>query len=558
MPNKIPTQFIPIIACFVLALSLSAGHSAAQNKTRVFIFAGQSNMVGSDAHAKEIDNFPMFKGAGVEQPKVKYRYIHGEDKPANRSLEWIPLQPDKRAKFFGPELTFARTLNKQLSGRIAIVKSAWGGTTLAKDWDPDNPSNKDLFARTMRLTRDSLKNLKSKRISHELSGFFWHQGENDMLSQKLLPDYGQRLEAFIKRVRKELEKPNLPFFVGEISDKGIWGLDNRRNMQQLRAQQRAVCEKVKGVYFVETSHLAFKVTKDGHPHYHFGTEGQLQHGMAYARAYLSSIGESATKPIKGYGKKLPAKPGSAIRVFLVAGQRSAEGDHSYAGELGKMKKHRSLASPQKNIPFRYFLGGGAEQSQEWIPLQPASVNGYFGPELSLGKSLDKGIKEPIVILKITNSAAMLKDWLPESKDASRPQFKSACDFVKAALKDLKARGYRPRLDSLFWIPGEHDTFWGPFRKKYSEDFAVFAKAFRRELKSKKMKIYVSEVPKKLVWGSQKIAEMNEQLSKAVKLDRNMFLVPTTDVPCPEGSPSFGTLGSVALGKTLAKARLKKK
>ena len=46
--------------------SVSAADSSESSKpVKVFILAGQSNMVGSDAHAERIDDFPGFLGAGA-------------------------------------------------------------------------------------------------------------------------------------------------------------------------------------------------------------------------------------------------------------------------------------------------------------------------------------------------------------------------------------------------------------------------------------------------------------------------------------------------------------
>ena len=81
---------------FVIAILTS--HSAAAQEssddaglTRVFIFAGQSNMVGSDAHADRIDNYPAYAGVGKPQEDVLYSYLLERDQ--RTSDGWIPLQP---------------------------------------------------------------------------------------------------------------------------------------------------------------------------------------------------------------------------------------------------------------------------------------------------------------------------------------------------------------------------------------------------------------------------------------------------------------------------------
>ena len=82
----------------------------------VFLLAGQSNMVGADAHPGLIDTFPPFLGAGAPQEDVLYRYSVGNVE----SSGWEALRPVRSA--FGPELTFARKIKPALRGRIAIVR----------------------------------------------------------------------------------------------------------------------------------------------------------------------------------------------------------------------------------------------------------------------------------------------------------------------------------------------------------------------------------------------------------------------------------------------------
>ena len=76
------------------ALALAAlafitnGSTIAEEVTRVFLFAGQSNMVGSDAHADRIDDYPNFKGAGKPQSDILYSYVLGNGDEASKG--WVP------------------------------------------------------------------------------------------------------------------------------------------------------------------------------------------------------------------------------------------------------------------------------------------------------------------------------------------------------------------------------------------------------------------------------------------------------------------------------------
>ena len=140
----------------ITSLVLMSGLTHADDVMRIFLFAGQSNMVGSDAQTERIDEFPPFRGAGAPQEDVLYSYVLENGTQA--SAGWVPLRP---LNSFGPELTFARRVKPQISSPIGIIKSAVGGTTVAFDWNPDAPEKgQKLYPRTLKLIRESLDLLK--------------------------------------------------------------------------------------------------------------------------------------------------------------------------------------------------------------------------------------------------------------------------------------------------------------------------------------------------------------------------------------------------------------
>ena len=159
---------------------------------------------------------------------------------------------------------------------VAIIKSAVGGTTVAFDWNPDAPEKgQKLYPRTIQLVRDSLKNLKERGIKYRLEGVLWHQGENDMLDRNLYKQYAEGLTKLIARFRTDLNAPDLKWYIAEVSEKGIWGMDHRSNLGILHQQQQQVLKADPLLRWVPTSHLAFEVMGSGQPHYHYGTQGQL-------------------------------------------------------------------------------------------------------------------------------------------------------------------------------------------------------------------------------------------------------------------------------------------
>ena len=113
---------------------------------KVFIFAGQSNMVGSDAHAERIDEFPMFKGAAAPQTDVRFAALPSED--PNAPAAWGPLVPGDS---FGP------------------------------DWFPQGSpeARRNLYPKFIAFIRDAMEDLTRQGYNCTRKGVFRHTGEND-------------------------------------------------------------------------------------------------------------------------------------------------------------------------------------------------------------------------------------------------------------------------------------------------------------------------------------------------------------------------------------------
>ena len=267
-------------------LALATTLSAQSDKTvRVFVFAGQSNMVGSDSRVKDIRRFPPFAGLGKAQRKVRFSYCIGREKKT-QSKGWVNLKPVNN--IVGPELSFARKVARHSSAPIAIIKVAAGGTHLCGDWNPDTPSGFKMYPLALQWVRAALKDLDRQKVKYRVEGFMWHQGENDMFKEGCMPAYGKNLANFVARWRRDLGVPKLRFYVGELCCKTIWGMDLRPRMYEISKGQRAVTDADPLVEYVPTSHVGVEIGNPVGLHYHYGTLGQLEHGENYADAYLRS------------------------------------------------------------------------------------------------------------------------------------------------------------------------------------------------------------------------------------------------------------------------------
>ncbi|MFT5051834.1 MAG: hypothetical protein ACI8QZ_003263 [Chlamydiales bacterium] len=562
MKTLAAAALLSILAPGVVAQVDSAGSRTAgghpqsvQDPVRIFLVAGQSNAEGADSSVSGALQLPTFDGA-LDPQNVRFWYENNFTNNIFSSGGWIPLQPEVQRQIFGPELTFARMVKTESPGPIAIVKSTCGGTTLALDWDPDAQTGQLMYARTVTLMQAALGDLTSRGIPWRFEGVLWHQGENDMLNNTYVAQYGARLGALMQRLRVDLAAPNLRWYVGEASFKGIWGIDFRSNMQTLRSQQLSAVAADPLAQFIPTSHLGFHINYgQGQPHYHFGPEGQLQLGEAFAAAYLENLGLDQSHTSRPFCCGFPASKGATVRVFILAGQRSMEGEHAYVSEIDDHPQFVGLGAPQEDVLYRYSLGGGAHTSTDWAPLGPTDYLENFGPELSFGAAVSAELADPVAILKITDSAGFLEDWLPTPVNASRPRYAAAVSFIEQALADLEAEGLNPVIEAVVWLPGEHDAWWGPFRNQYATHLTALVAGLRTDLGTPALQWWVAELSDSLMWGSTNLDQLDAQIQSVANTDPSLWFVDTDGLSVPAQSPTFGTGGVLQLGDLMAESYL---
>ena len=523
----------------------------ADSKTlRVFIFAGQSNMVGSDSKAKDIKRFPPFEGLEKPQDKVMFSYNIGrEDKITSNG--WVALQPVDNV--VGPELSFARRVSHEIKAPIAIIKCAAGGTTLGGDWNPDAPTGFKLYPLALQLIQSSLAELDRKKVAYRIEGFMWHQGENDMFDKEFRPNYGKNLKNFLEKWRRDLKTPKLKFYIGELCTKTVWGMDNRSNMYAIRGGQKAVTDSDLLAEYIPTSHDAVEIGGGAGLHYHYGTLGQLEHGVNYAEAYLRTIGKKVTarRPLK----VLPYAKRSVVKLFILAGHRNMEGERAFTAELKSLLGHEELAKDNGKIAYKYSIGGGYKTSKGWEPLGPAGYYGTFGPELSFGKTLQDKLPDNIAIAKFTHSGSQMNDWTPQGTEAENlnlyPKFIA---FIKESIKELQAIGHKVELAGIFYNVGENDMSFEPYRRNAGNWLKSTVAKSRQDLALPALKWYVSQQPPTDEKGLNAI-DITANLDSIAAADPAFLHIKAFSLPPQAEKLVVTTAGIVQLGELLAQSYL---
>jgi hypothetical protein len=541
---------IVLLFLWPLVLSLQAQKNNVDETLRVFIFAGQSNMVGSDSKVKDIKRFPPFEGLEAPQSKVLFSYCIGRQNKM-RSNGWVALQHVNNV--VGPELSFARKVTQRIKAPIAIIKCAAGGTHLGGDWNPDEPIGFKMYPLTLDLIKSSLADLDKRGIKYRIEGFMWHQGENDMFEKDYMPNYGGNLKNFLAKWRRDLGTPKLKFYIGELCTKTIWGMDLRPRMYDISLGQRAVTEVDPRAEYIPTSQVGVEIGGGVGLHYHYGTLGQLQHGENYATAYLRTIGADLprSRPLKDW----PYKKGSKVKLFVLAGHRNMEGERAFVQELKTLKGKAALLKDNPKIAYKYNLGGGYKTSNGWEPLGLTGYYDTFGPELSFAQILQGEDSGNIAIAKFTHSGSQIIDWTPEGSMAkSRHIYPKFIGFIKEAVQELEAKGHEVELTGVFYHLGENDMSFHPYRKQAAERLEAIIAQSRKDLGRPALKWYVSQQPPTNDKSVNNI-DVVAKVDMAAVADPTLIHLKAFNLPSQEKKLVISTAGIVELGEFIAKSYL---
>jgi hypothetical protein len=532
----------------IILISLATTGAADDKTLRVFIFAGQSNMVGSDSKVDDIKRFPPFEGLEAAQSGVKFSYSIGRKNKMN-SDGWTALAPVN--KVVGPELSFARLVTQNTDAPIAIIKCAAGGTHLGGDWNPETPEGFKMYPLALDLVRTSLAELKKQNIPYRLEGFMWHQGENDMFKDDYRANYGANLAKFLARWRRDLKTPQLKFYLGELCTKTIWGMDLRPRMYDISLGQKAVAKADPLAEYIRTSHVGVEIGRGVGLHYHYGTLGQLEHGVNYAAAYLRTLGKGRTNPRRL--KKWPYKKGEQVRLFILAGHRNMEGERAFVQELKGQNK--ALLKDNASIAYKYNIGGGYKISEGWEPLGPAGYHDTFGPELSLGQNLQSRGTGAVAIAKFTHSGSQMNDWTPEGSMAkARHIYPRFIAFIRDSIRELKDKGHEVELAGVFYHIGENEMSMPSYRKNTPAWLQSTVAQSRKDLGMPALRWFVSQQPPTDHERVNKI-DVTAGFEKLAVEDPYFIHIKAFNLPPQEKQLVINTAGIIRLGELLAESFL---
>jgi alpha-galactosidase len=297
-----PSRLFPGVLLVTVALSPAAAHEPEPVRSaqkvgakplKVFILAGQSNMQGHantstfDSLADDPRTAPILKEMrdADGKPRVCENVWISSVGCAGDGWKDVIEQKGKLTAGFGagtdkigPEFTFGIYAEKLLGEPVLIIKTSWGGRSLHTDFRPPSAGPyvwSDFELAQCKRRGDDLEKIRAEKVKatglfyrhtiehvkkvlgdikrvvpeydpkrgHELAGFVWFQGFNDLVSdwtydKQMKPGgydlYGELLAHFIRDVRKDLSAPKLPFVIGVM---GIGGEKEGRKAPQVYFRQ---------------------------------------------------------------------------------------------------------------------------------------------------------------------------------------------------------------------------------------------------------------------------------------------------------------------------------
>jgi sialate O-acetylesterase len=252
----------------------------------IWVLAGQSNMQGvgllDSPHVAEpsplVHAFDM-GGRWLTACEPLHWHVQSVD-PVHRAVEDGP--PDEAAALrehrdrtagVGPGLPFAMEMACQTGVPVGLIPCAVGGTSMDQ-WDPAkaDQGGRSLYGAMLRRVR---------AVGGRVTGMLWYQGESDT-GAPAAQQFGPKFRQFIGSVRRDLERPDLPFLYVQIG-RFVTGDQAYTGWNIVQEAQRQCADQVPSADVVPAVDLELD---DG---IHLSTAGQARLGRRLATVALRRL-----------------------------------------------------------------------------------------------------------------------------------------------------------------------------------------------------------------------------------------------------------------------------
>jgi hypothetical protein len=193
---------------------------------KVYLMSGQSNMQGFCA----VHTFPQIEEDPVTRP-IYQKMVNPDGTPRVHEDVWISTsgcakdsQPGQLTTGYGggrggdrigPELTFGIYMQEHVKEPILLIKAAWGGKSLARDFRPPSAGVHPLHLKAQEEMR-----AENKDTSEIDRGYAENHGK-----------YTRLLACLIRDVRKELDAPEMKAVIGVLGFNGELETERYRQIE---------------------------------------------------------------------------------------------------------------------------------------------------------------------------------------------------------------------------------------------------------------------------------------------------------------------------------------
>lgn len=161
-----------------------------------FLMIGQSNMAGRGdiGDVEPINNFRCYMLRNGRFIKMR--------EPINTDR---PIFEGNFRSGISLAASFADEFANTYKARVGLIPCADGGTDI-NSWQKGSI----LYDHAVLMTKLAMRTSK-------FSGFLWHQGESDSMTEESVSLYKEKLVTFINDIRADLGAEDMPFVMGELS-----------------------------------------------------------------------------------------------------------------------------------------------------------------------------------------------------------------------------------------------------------------------------------------------------------------------------------------------------
>lgn len=257
-----------LVLCVLFSLSVEAKDrkKKVSSKLDVYLCIGQSNMAGRGKLVSAV--MDTLQNVYLLNDKDSFELAVN---PLNR---YSTIRKGLSMQRLSPAYGFAKEMAGQTNRPVGLVVNARGGSSI-DSWLKG--SEDGYYEEALSRVRIALKR------GGVLKAVLWHQGEADCADPE---SYKLKLISLVKNIRADLDIPNLPVVVGQISQ---WNWTKR--LEGTVPFNKMISEISSFIPYSDC------VSSEGLDCYkdetdpHFGTEGQLMLGKRYAEKVLRFYGK---------------------------------------------------------------------------------------------------------------------------------------------------------------------------------------------------------------------------------------------------------------------------